>query len=94
MKDNISQKIEYYRNTILSLYDDYLPILLENKTFQELLIEFSNIPSEMLFKEANNILEAVENGLISDEKMLETEFILLALFTAIEDYSKVKVKTF
>ena len=73
--DNLNYDASLLRDTFLKAEKDYVLYLIRNsKEVRDLILELNETyTSESLFKRAEELVSDVDNGLIPDEKMSETE---------------------
>ena len=85
MKDNLIDDAANLRDTFLLAERDYVRELLQIVEIKELIYMCSQQPSEVLFRNAQSIVNSIETNQIPDELMERAEQKLIALLAAIQD---------
>lgn len=84
-KENIDGYTAHLRDTFLTAEKEYVGSLLENEEIRDFITEINGYSSEILFKNAQELVDKVEYGLIKDEEMEQVEQKLIILLAAIKD---------
>ena len=90
MQNNISDEYANLRDTFFAAEMDYVRTLLQIEGIKELIIKYSNYSNDALFREAQEIVNNVDNELIPQEQMERAEQALTILFAAIQDKTLLK----
>lgn len=89
-KENIDAEIAYFRDTFLQAERDYVGALLQQDAYRDWIQKYNEMPVDLLFKAAQQIVADVENGLVSDDMMDEAEIRLFVILSSIRDKSLIK----
>ena len=84
-KENVNGNIAHCRDTYLISENDYLNDTLKDENTRNLIRELNQMPSDLLYEEAEELIYNVENNLIPEDEMNSTELKLLVLLGSIQD---------
>lgn len=90
--NNLNPDASLLRDTFLKAEKDYVLYLIHNsEEVRSLIVELNEtFTSESLFKLAEELVSDVDNGLVPDEKMGETEIKLIVLLAALKDKTLIR----
>ena len=79
------EEIINYKNYYLEQYKDELNAIKHNSNFRRLIRSRMYYPPELLYAEAKDILDAIENGQVKKENVQKTVQLALVSLSAIQE---------